>query len=105
MYVFPHPDKVAFSIEPLAVHWYGLMYLVGFVAGCWLARRRAAKPGSAWTPALVDDLIFFCAVGVVAGGRLGWMLIYGTEQLIANPLSIIRVWEGGMSFHGGFVGV
>jgi len=105
MYVFPHPAKVAFSIGPLAVHWYGLMYLVGFVAGWWLARRRAAKPGSTWTPALVDDLIFFCAIGVIVGGRLGWMLIYGTEQLIANPLSIIRVWEGGMSFHGGFVGV
>ena len=105
MYVFPHPDKVAFSIGPLSVHWYGLMYLVGFVAGWWLARRRAAKPGSTWTPALVDDLIFFCAIGVILGGRLGWMLVYGTEQLIANPLSIFRIWEGGMSFHGGLAGV
>jgi phosphatidylglycerol:prolipoprotein diacylglycerol transferase len=105
MFVYPHPDKIAFSVGPLDVHWYGITYLVGFVAGWWLARRRAAQPGSTWTPGLVDDLIFYCAVGVIAGGRLGWMLIYGTEQLIANPLSILRVWEGGMSFHGGFVGV
>jgi phosphatidylglycerol:prolipoprotein diacylglycerol transferase len=105
MFVYPHPDKIAFSVGPLDVHWYGITYLIGFVAGWWLARRRAAQPGSTWTPGLVDDLIFYCAVGVIAGGRLGWMLIYGTEQLIANPLSILRVWEGGMSFHGGFVGV
>src|SRR4029453_18668477 len=105
MYVFPHPDKGAFSVGPIDVHWYGITYLAGFVAGWWLARRRAARPGSTWTPGLVDDLNFFCAVGVIVGGRLGLMLLYGTEQLIANPLSIVRVWEGGMSFHGGFIGV
>jgi len=87
------------------VHWYGITYLVGFVAGWWLARRRAAQPSSTWTPDLVDDLIFMCAVGVILGGRLGWMLVYGTERLLAEPLSIFRIWEGGMSFHGGFVGV
>jgi prolipoprotein diacylglyceryltransferase len=75
MFVYPHPDKIAFAIGPfdvpglgtvgpLAVHWYGIMYLVGFVAGWWLARRRAAGPGSTWTPELVDDLIFMCALGV-----------------------------------------
>ena len=81
------------------------MYLVGFLAGWFLARRRAAQPGSTWTPMQVDDLIFFCAVGVIAGGRLGWMLFYGTERMLAEPLSVFRIWEGGMSFHGGFIGV
>jgi len=105
MLVYPHPDPVAFSIGPLHVRWYGLMYLVGFVAAWWLARRRAARPGSTWTPTEVDDLIFYCALGVILGGRLGWMLFYGTENLLADPLSVLRIWEGGMSFHGGLVGV
>ncbi len=105
MFVYSHPDPIAFSLGPLRVHWYGLMYLVGFLAGWWLARRRAARPGSTWAPADVDDLIFYCAVGVIFGGRLGWMLFYGTEHLLSDPLSIVRLWEGGMSFHGGLIGV
>jgi phosphatidylglycerol:prolipoprotein diacylglycerol transferase len=105
MFVYPHPDPVAFSLGPLHVRWYGLMYLIGFAAAWWLARRRAARPGSSWTPTDVDDLIFFCAVGVILGGRLGWMLFYGTETLLSEPLSVLRIWEGGMSFHGGLIGV
>jgi phosphatidylglycerol---prolipoprotein diacylglyceryl transferase len=105
MFVYPHPDPIAFSLGPLHVRWYGLMYLVGFVAAWWLARRRAARPGSTWTPVEVDDLIFYSALGVILGGRLGWMLFYGTENLLADPLSILRIWEGGMSFHGGLIGV
>ena len=105
MFVYSHPDPVALSLGPLHVRWYGLMYLVGFLAGWWLARRRAVHPGSTWTPAEVDDLIFYCAVGVIFGGRLGWMIFYGTERLLADPLGIVRIWEGGMSFHGGLVGV
>jgi phosphatidylglycerol:prolipoprotein diacylglycerol transferase len=105
MFVYSHPDPVALSLGPLHVRWYGLMYLVGFLAAWWLARRRAARPGSTWTPIDVDDLIFYCAVGVIFGGRFGWMLFYGTERLLTDPLSIIRIWEGGMSFHGGLVGV
>jgi phosphatidylglycerol---prolipoprotein diacylglyceryl transferase len=105
MFVYPHPDPVALSLGPLQVRWYGLMYLVGFLAAWWLARRRAARPGSTWTPVEVDDLIFYCALGVILGGRIGWMLFYGTEQVFANPLSVLRIWEGGMSFHGGLVGV
>jgi hypothetical protein len=105
MFVFSHPDPIAFSLGPLHVRWYGLMYLLGFLGGWFLARRRAAQPGSTWTPTLVDDLIFFCAVGVIAGGRLGWMLFYGTERILAEPLSVFRIWEGGMSFHGGLLGV
>ena len=105
MFVYSHPDPIALSLGPLHVRWYGLMYLLGFLAGWLLARRRAQQPGSTWTATQVDDLIFFCAVGVIAGGRLGWMLFYGTERIVAEPLSVFRIWEGGMSFHGGFIGV
>ena len=105
MFVYPDLDPVAFSIGPLHARWYGLMYLIGFLAAWWLGRRRAARPRSTWTPLEVDDLIFYSAVGVILGGRLGWMLLYGTERLVEDPLSALRVWEGGMSFHGGLVGV
>jgi len=105
MIAYPDIDPVAIAIGPVKVHWYGLMYVLGFIAGWWLARRRAALPGSTWKPADVDDLIFFAAVGVIAGGRLGWMLFYGFDNLRADPLAFIRVWEGGMSFHGGLIGV
>lgn len=104
MFVFPHPDPVAISLGPVHVRWYGLMYLVGFLGAWWLGRRRAARPGSTWTPVEVDDLIFYSAVGVILGGRLGWMLFYGTERIFSDPLSVLRIWEGGMSFHGGLVG-
>ncbi|MCM2311921.1 MAG: prolipoprotein diacylglyceryl transferase [Steroidobacteraceae bacterium] len=105
MFVYPHPDPVALSLGPLSVRWYGLMYLVGFLTAWWLARRRAAQPRSTWTPTEVDDLIFYSALGVILGGRLGWMLFYGTERIVSDPLSLLRIWEGGMSFHGGLVGV
>jgi len=81
------------------------MYLVGFVTAWWLARRRATRAGSTWTPTEVDDLIFYSALGIILGGRLGWMLFYGTERILEDPLSVLRIWEGGMSFHGGLVGV
>jgi phosphatidylglycerol:prolipoprotein diacylglycerol transferase len=105
MLVYSHPDPIAFSIGPVHVHWYGLMYLLGFLSAWWLARWRASRPNSTWTPIEVDDLIFYCALGVILGGRLGWMLFYGTEHLLTDPLSMIRIWEGGMSFHGGLAGV
>ncbi len=105
MLTYPEFDRIAFSIGPVDVHWYGLMYVVGFVAGWWLARRRAAAPRSTWKPADVDDLIFFAAMGVILGGRLGWILFYGFDTVREDPLNIIRVWQGGMSFHGGLAGV
>jgi phosphatidylglycerol---prolipoprotein diacylglyceryl transferase len=101
---YPRIDPVIFSIG-VDIHWYGLMYVVGFAAGWWLARRRAARPDSTWKPVDVDDLIFFAAVGVVLGGRIGWLLFYGLGGVIADPLSAIKIWEGGMSFHGGLLGV
>jgi phosphatidylglycerol:prolipoprotein diacylglycerol transferase len=111
MIEYPSFDPVAFSIGPIGpigtirVHWYGIMYLVGFAAAWWLGRLRAKRPGSSWKPADVDDLIFFSALGVILGGRLGWVLVYGHEVLADDPLAILKVWQGGMSFHGGLAGV
>ncbi len=105
MFLYPEFDPIAIQIGPLAVRWYGLTYLVGFAAAWYLGRRRAARAGSPVTPAQVDDLIFYAALGVIIGGRIGYMLFYGFDQIIANPLNILRVWEGGMSFHGGLLGV
>ena len=105
MLTYPEIDPIALAIGPVRIHWYGLMYVVGFIAAWWLARLRARTPGSTWKPIDVDDLIFFAAIGVIAGGRLGWVLFYGFDALRENPLSIFRIWEGGMSFHGGLIGV
>ena len=111
MIEYPSFDPVAFSIGPIGpmgtirVHWYGIMYLVGFAAGWWLARLRARRPGSSWRPGDVDDLIFFSALGVILGGRLGWVIVYGYDVLADDPLAILKVWQGGMSFHGGLAGV
>ncbi|MCU7842582.1 MAG: prolipoprotein diacylglyceryl transferase [Candidatus Thiodiazotropha sp. (ex Monitilora ramsayi)] len=98
-------DPVLLELGPLKIHWYGAMYLIGFLGGWWLGRVRAAKPGSLWSAQQVDDMVFFIVLGVVLGGRFGYVFFYGWNNLIENPLSIFRVWEGGMSFHGGLLGV
>jgi phosphatidylglycerol:prolipoprotein diacylglycerol transferase len=105
MLTYPQIDPVAFALGPLKIHWYGIMYLVGFFAAWALLTWRARKPDSGWTSAEVSDLVFYCALGVVIGGRLGYMLFYDFHQLFTEPLSILRVWQGGMSFHGGLLGV
>ena len=105
MLTYPLIDPVAVSLGPLKIHWYGLMYVVGFMAAWWLGSRRAARPGSGWQAHEVGDIIFYGAVGVILGGRLGYMIFYGYEGLLADPLRIFRIWEGGMSFHGGLIGV
>jgi phosphatidylglycerol---prolipoprotein diacylglyceryl transferase len=105
MIPYPEIDPIIFSIGPVAVRWYGLMYVIGFAAAWWLARRRAAKPNSGWLPMDVEDLIFFEAVGAVLGGRIGWLLFYGLDDVLKHPSTIYRIWEGGMSFHGGAIGV
>ena len=94
-----------FGYGPLEVRWYGLMYLVGFVGGWLGARMRARQPWSRIKPEHVDDLVFYVALGAIVGGRVGYMLIYGLSELISDPLSILKVWQGGMSFHGGLAGV
>jgi phosphatidylglycerol---prolipoprotein diacylglyceryl transferase len=98
-------DPVAFEIGPVKVHWYGIMYLLGFAAGWWLARRRAARPGSTWKASDVDDFVFYAMMGVILGGRIGYVLFYGMSYWENDPWYPLKIWEGGMSFHGGFLGV
>jgi phosphatidylglycerol:prolipoprotein diacylglycerol transferase len=106
MLVFPQFNPVAVHLGPLAVRWYGLMYLVGFLAFLFLGRRRARQHIlSGWRPDDVDDLLFYGVLGVVIGGRLGQVLFYDPGYYFSQPLEIIAVWKGGMSFHGGFIGV
>ncbi|HID80880.1 MAG TPA: prolipoprotein diacylglyceryl transferase [Chromatiales bacterium] len=105
MLTYPDFDPVALQLGPLKVHWYGVMYLIGFVGGWWLGKIRAKKPGSGWDPAEIGDMVFYIALGVVIGGRLGYVLFYGFNNFLSDPLSLLRVWEGGMSFHGGLLGV
>lgn len=105
MLTYPEIDPVAISIGPFDVHWYGLMYLVGFAAGWWLGVRRARRPHSDWKADEIGDLLFYVAVGVVLGGRLGYVLIYNQDAFQQDPLMLFRIWQGGMSFHGGLIGV
>ncbi len=102
---FPQIDPVIFEVGPLAVRWYGLMYLVGFVLAMWLANRQAAKPGSGWTKEEVSDLLFYGMLGVILGGRLGYVFFYQFSYFLENPLYLFRIDQGGMSFHGGTLGV
>lgn len=104
MIAYPEIDPVAVSLGPIKVHWYGLMYIIGIGAAWFLARRRTQEPGFPWTAAQIEDLIFYCAVGLMFGGRLGYVFFYNFSVFIHDPLSLFRVWEGGMSFHGGMLG-
>lgn len=108
MLIHPNPDPVAFSLGPLQVHWYGLMYLVAFIQFVLLGRVRIRLPHIAaqgWTREHIDDMLFYGVLGVILGGRLGEVLFYRPAFFFANPLEIVQVWHGGMSFHGGFLGV
>ncbi len=106
MLIHPQFDPVALQLGPLAIRWYGLMYLAGFIAFLWLGRRRAqAQPWLRMSPQDIDDLLFFGVLGVIVGGRLGQVLFYEPGYYLAHPLEILAVWKGGMSFHGGFLGV
>lgn len=105
MLQYPAIDPVAIAIGPLKIHWYGLMYLVGIGAAWWLAKRRLAQFDPTWNKDTLSDLVFWCALGVIVGGRLGYVLFYDLASYIANPALALRIWEGGMSFHGGFLGV
>ena len=105
MLVHPNFDPVLFSLGPLAVRWYGLMYLAGFAAAWWLGRRRIAQGIVLITRAQFDDILFGSIVGVILGGRLGYVLFYKPDYYFSHPLEILAIWQGGMSFHGGFLGV
>ena len=105
MLPYPDIDPVAIALGPLKVHWYGLTYLAGLAFAWWLAVRRSRVPGAAVQREQVDDLIFFGALGVVLGGRIGYALFYGGDKIAEDPTWLLRVWQGGMSFHGGMLGV
>lgn len=105
MLMYPHLNPIAFSLGPLKVHWYGLMYAVGFLSVWMLATLRSKRSNSTWTSEQVSDLIFYGAMGVIIGGRIGYMLFYDLPHLLEEPLSLFKVWLGGMSFHGGLLGV
>jgi phosphatidylglycerol:prolipoprotein diacylglycerol transferase len=105
MLVHPNFDPVAVHLGPIAIRWYGLMYLVGFGVAFWLGRLRVARSSGRVTYAILDDLLFFVVLGVVFGGRLGYVLFYKPGYYFSDPLEILAVWHGGMSFHGGFLGV
>ncbi|SVB29943.1 uncharacterized protein METZ01_LOCUS182797 [marine metagenome] len=105
MLPYPEIDPIIFAVGPFAVRWYGLMYVIGFVAAWFLANRRAHQSRSLIKPEQVDDLIFFGMLGVIVGGRFGYCLIYGWELWLDDPLYVFKITQGGMSFHGGLVGV
>lgn len=106
MLTHPQFDPVFFSIGPVAVRWYGLMYVLGFVAYVTLGKLRVRRGlGHGMTEAGVDDLLLYAVLGVILGGRLGYVLFYKPEYYFAHPLEIVQIWTGGMSFHGGFIGV
>jgi phosphatidylglycerol:prolipoprotein diacylglycerol transferase len=104
-------DPIAFHIFGFGVHWYGLMYMIGFVAGWWLGRVRAKKPNSGWKVEEVDDLLFYVGLGIILGGRIGYILFYDMMYIVDEPtvwdavVRVFAIWKGGMSFHGGLLGV
>ncbi len=105
MLQYPQIDPVALQIGPIAIHWYGLMYLIGFALVWILGRWRIAHGKTDLTLRDLEDLIFYCVLGVVIGGRLGYVLFYKPGDYLHKPLEVLYLWEGGMSFHGGLVGV
>jgi phosphatidylglycerol:prolipoprotein diacylglycerol transferase len=105
MLIHPNIDPIAFSIGPLAVRWYGLMYLAGFAAGWWLGLHRISKGMAPVNRQQFDDLLFLAVLGVILGGRLGYVLFYKPGYYFSHPLEIFAIWQGGMSFHGGLLGV
>ncbi len=105
MLTYPDIDPIIFSIGPLAIRWYGLMYVLGFVGAWLLARNRSRQSWSIIRVEQVDDLIFYGMLGVILGGRLGYSIFYGWEAWLQDPLYVFKITQGGMSFHGGLIGV
>ncbi|WP_096085195.1 prolipoprotein diacylglyceryl transferase [Agaribacterium haliotis] len=105
MFTYPEIDPVAIALGPLKIHWYGIMYLLAFASALGLGLLRARKSWSPVKPKQMEDAVFYAAVGVVAGGRIGYVVFYNFADFVADPLWLFRLWEGGMSFHGGMLGV
>ena len=111
MWQYPELNPIALSIGPIAIHWYALSYLLGIGFVWWHLSHKSklavqlSTPQFAYTQEQISDLAFYAVLGVILGGRIGYMLFYGWEQLLDNPLNLLKVWQGGMSFHGGMIGV
>ncbi len=105
MIKYPDINPVLLKLGPLKIHWYGIMYLIGFAGGWMLARYRANRSRGLWSPEQVADIVFYSIVGVLLGGRLGYVIFYNPGCLFSSPMDIIKIWDGGMSFHGGLLGV
>jgi phosphatidylglycerol---prolipoprotein diacylglyceryl transferase len=105
MLIYPHFNPIALQLGLIKIHWYGIMYIIGFLSAWGLGTLRASRPNSLINKEQVSDLIFFAALGVVIGGRVGYMLFYNFLDFLAQPWSIFAIWQGGMSFHGGLIGV
>ncbi|OUR60848.1 prolipoprotein diacylglyceryl transferase [Colwellia sp. 39_35_sub15_T18] len=102
---FPIIDPIIFSIGPVALRWYGMMYLIGFLAAMFIANKAADNSKGLWTREQVSDLLFYSFLGVILGGRVGYVLFYQFDYFLADPLYLFQIWQGGMSFHGGLIGV
>lgn len=105
MLVHPQFDPVVISIGPLSIHWYGVMYVLAFFTGLYLGKYRARQANSGWSESQVDDVLLYIVAGVIVGGRLGYALFYGWEHWTQDIFYLFKIWEGGMSFHGGLIGV
>ena len=105
MIAYPTIDPVAISLGPVKVHWYGLTYLFGFVSAWWLLKRNTHRLNANWSKDDLADLVFYSAIGTILGGRLGYIFFYNFSAFLGDPLMILRIWQGGMSFHGGMLGV
>jgi len=102
---FPVIDPIIFSIGPVALRWYGTMYLIGFIAAMFMANKAADRSNGLWTREQVSDLLFYGFLGVILGGRVGYVLFYQFDYFLSDPLYLFQIWQGGMSFHGGLLGV
>jgi phosphatidylglycerol:prolipoprotein diacylglycerol transferase len=105
MLMYPQIDPVAFHLGPLSVHWYGLMYLIGFLTAWGVLSLRLKSGRVSFTAEQLSDILFYSALGIILGGRIGYMVFYAWPELSHNPLTVFQIWKGGMSFHGGLLGV
>ena len=105
MLSYPQIDPVALALGPVKVHWYGLMYLIGFAAVYFLGQKRSQTSWSVIKPEAIEDLVTYGALGVILGGRIGYILFYNFTEFLQDPIILIKIWQGGMSFHGGLLGV
>jgi phosphatidylglycerol:prolipoprotein diacylglycerol transferase len=103
MLLYPNINPIAFSLGPMAVHWYGITYLLGFIGCFWLSVIRGRTRG--WTSQQLTDVLFYVAIGIIFGGRIGYILFYYPAEVLKQPLTLLAFWEPGRSFHGGMLGV